>query len=59
MNGGLVAGKIGVDEFAAVMVDQVSNQFETKPLYNADLTKIGKEVLDAQQDRVRTPGMFP
>jgi hypothetical protein len=47
---GLIAGKIGVKEVAAAMVDQVSNGFLKEPLENADLMRIGKEVLDAQQE---------
>ena len=46
---GLIAGKIGIREVAASMVDQVSNGFEKEPLENADLARIGKRVLDAQQ----------
>lgn len=44
---GLIAGKIGIKEVAAAMVDQVSNGFEKEPLENADLVKIGKKVLEA------------
>lgn len=45
MVAGLIAGKIGVRELAAAMVDQVSNGFEKEPLENADLARIGKKVL--------------
>ncbi|KAK7182750.1 hypothetical protein DPSP01_013486 [Paraphaeosphaeria sporulosa] len=46
---GLIAGKIGVRELAAAMVDQVSNGFEKEPLENVDLARIGKKALEAQQ----------
>ncbi|KAK3207347.1 hypothetical protein GRF29_103g738502 [Pseudopithomyces chartarum] len=42
---GLIAGKIGIKEVAAAMVDQVSNGFEKEPLENADLARIGKRTL--------------
>lgn len=44
---GLIAGKIGIKEVAAAMVDQVSNGFEKEPLENADLARIGKRTLSA------------
>jgi len=46
---GLIAGKVGVQEVAAAMVDQVSNGFEKEPLENVDLARIGKKALDVQQ----------
>lgn len=45
---GLIAGKIGIKEVAAAMVDQVSNGFEQEPLENADLARIGKRALNAR-----------
>lgn len=46
---GLIAGKIGVQEVAAAMVDQVSSGFEKEPLENVDLVRIGKKALESQQ----------
>lgn len=38
-----------VEEISAAMLQQVANGFEKEPLDNADLTRIGKAALEAQQ----------
>jgi hypothetical protein len=42
----LGASKVDVRECAAAMIDQVVNGFEKDPLTNADLVRLGREVLE-------------
>jgi len=40
---GLIAGKIGVRELSAALVQQVGDGFDKEPLENKDLLEIGKK----------------